>query len=94
MDPAEVRRGNVLPPDVFPYTTRTGTEYDCGDYARALDLVLEAAGYDELRAEQQRRRDAGDPVVLGIGLAVYVEVTGGGVRVRRGRAAARRHASW
>ena len=78
MDPAEVRRANVLPPDVFPYTTRTGTEYDSGDYAGALDLVLEAAGYDELRAEQQRRRDAGDTVVLGIGLSVYVEVTGGG----------------
>lgn len=78
MDPADVRRANVLPPDVFPYTTRTGTEYDSGDYARALDLVLEAADYAELRAEQQRRRDAGDTVVLGIGLAVYVEVTGGG----------------
>ncbi|MGZ4706337.1 MAG: molybdopterin cofactor-binding domain-containing protein, partial [Acidimicrobiales bacterium] len=40
--------------------------------------MLEAAGYRELRAEQQRRRDAGDTVVLGIGLSVYVEVTGGG----------------
>jgi carbon-monoxide dehydrogenase large subunit len=79
LDPADVRRTNVVPPDAFPYTTATGTEYDCGDYARALDLVLDAAGYDDLRAEQQRRRDAGDPVVLGIGLAVYVEVTGGGV---------------
>src|SRR3954447_4196851 len=78
LDPAEVRRVNVLAPDAFPYTTRTGTEYDCGDYARALDLALEAAGYDELRAEQERRRDAGDPIALGIGLAVYVEVTGGG----------------
>ncbi|MGZ4716911.1 MAG: xanthine dehydrogenase family protein molybdopterin-binding subunit [Acidimicrobiales bacterium] len=78
MDPADVRRANVLAPDAFPYTTRTGTEYDSGDYARALDLVLEAAGYRELRAEQQRRRDAGDTVVLGIGLSVYVEVTGGG----------------
>ena len=40
--------------------------------------MLEAAGYDELRAEQQRRRAAGDGVALGIGLSVYVEVTGGG----------------
>jgi len=78
LDPADVRRTNVVAPDVFPYTTRTGTEYDCGDYARALDLVLEAAGYAELRAEQQRRRAANDPVALGIGLSVYVEVTGGG----------------
>jgi carbon-monoxide dehydrogenase large subunit len=78
MDPAEVRRADVLAPDAFPYTTRTGTEYDCGDYARALDLALEAAGYEDLRAEQHRRREAGDRVVLGIGLSVYVEVTGGG----------------
>ena len=78
MDPAEVRRVNVLAPDAFPYTTRTGTEYDCGDYARALDLALESAGYAELRAEQQRRRAAGERVVIGIGLSVYVEVTGGG----------------
>ena len=79
LDPADVRRTNVLAPDAFPYTTATGTEYDCGDYARALDLVLDAAGYDELRAEQQRRRQAGDFLALGIGLSVYVEVTGGGV---------------
>ena len=79
LDPADVRRTNVLAPDAFPYTTATGTEYDCGDYARALDLVLDAAGYDELRAEQQRRRQAGDSLALGIGLSVYVEVTGGGV---------------
>ena len=78
MDPAEVRRINFLTPDAFPFTTPTGTEYDCGDYERALDLVLEAAGYAELRAEQARRRTAGDPRLLGIGLAVYVEVTGGG----------------
>jgi carbon-monoxide dehydrogenase large subunit len=75
MDPAEVRRKNLISRDAFPYTTVTGTDYDIGDYERALDLVLEAAGYTDLRAEQQRRRDAGDPVQLGIGLAVYVEIT-------------------
>ena len=78
LDPAEVRRRNLLPADAFPVTTPTGTEYDSGDYAGALDLLLETAGYDELRAEQARRRAAGDPILMGIGLAVYVEVTGGG----------------
>ncbi len=78
LDPAEVRRVNLLPPDVFPFTTPTGTEYDSGDYARALDLVLETAGYQQLRAEQAERRAAGDRRLLGIGMAVYVEVTGGG----------------
>jgi len=79
-DPADVRRRNVIPPDAFPYTTQVGTTYDSGDYGRALDLVLEAAGYPQLRAEQQRRREAGDTRQLGIGMSVYVEVTsfGGG----------------
>jgi carbon-monoxide dehydrogenase large subunit len=54
-----------------------GATYDVGDYERALDLALEAAGYDELRTEQARRREAGDPVAVGIGVSIYVEVTGG-----------------
>ena len=51
--------------------------YDIGDYERSLDLVLEAAGYAELRAEQARRREAGEVHLLGIGLSIYVEVTAG-----------------
>jgi aerobic carbon-monoxide dehydrogenase large subunit len=75
MDPAEVRRRNMVPPDAFPHTTPGGAVYDSGDYATALDKVLTAAGYAELRAEQARRRERGDVVQLGIGLASYVEIT-------------------
>ncbi len=75
MDPAEVRRRNLIPPDKFPYTTASGAVYDTGDYATALDKVLAAAGYQELRAEQARRRERGDVLQLGIGLASYVEIT-------------------
>ena len=53
-----------------------GATYDTGDYTAALDKVLEAAGYADLRAEQARRREAGDVRQLGIGLSVYVEITG------------------
>jgi carbon-monoxide dehydrogenase large subunit len=74
-DPAEVRRRNLVPADRFPYTTPLGTSYDTGDYRRALELALEAAGYGELRAEQARRREAGDTRLLGIGMATYVEIT-------------------
>lgn len=77
MDPAEVRRRNLIPADAFPFRTPTGTTYDVGDYARALDLVLEAADYEALRAEQALRRRAGEPVQLGIGMSVYVEITNG-----------------
>jgi len=77
-DPAEVRRVNLLPPFTEPHETPAGATYDSGDYAAALDRVLEAAAYRDLRAEQARRRADGDARQLGIGLSVYVEITGGG----------------
>lgn len=75
MDPAEVRRINLVGADRFPYTNGTGTVYDSGDYPGALEQLLEAAQYSKLRDEQQQRRTAGDRVQLGLGLAVYVEIT-------------------
>src|SRR5437763_2903062 len=54
MDPAEIRRVNFIQPDKFPLTTLTGGTYDSGEYERALDAALEASGYKELRAEQER----------------------------------------
>jgi len=75
MDPAEVRRINLIPADKFPFTTPCGATYDTGDYVSALDKVLAGAGYAELRAEQARRRERGDVLQLGIGLASYVEIT-------------------
>ena len=77
LDPADVRRRNLFPPDAFPLTTASGAGYDSGDYGRALDLALENAGYEALRAEQQRRRESGDTRSLGIGVSVYVEITNG-----------------
>jgi aerobic carbon-monoxide dehydrogenase large subunit len=75
MDPAEVRRRNFVSPDQFPFQTKTGALYDTGRYEEALDKVLAAAGYDQLRQEQQRRRASGAPKQLGIGLSAYVEIT-------------------
>lgn len=75
MDPIDVRRRNLVAADRFPYTTAMGTVYDSGDYPRALDLVIDAARYDDLRREQSERRQRGDSVQLGIGVAVYVEIT-------------------
>jgi aerobic carbon-monoxide dehydrogenase large subunit len=75
MDPAEVRRINLVPSDKFPFTSPCGATYDTGDYVGALDKVLDGAGYAELRAEQARRRQRDDVRQLGIGLASYVEIT-------------------
>ncbi|HYY78406.1 MAG TPA: xanthine dehydrogenase family protein molybdopterin-binding subunit, partial [Actinomycetes bacterium] len=78
MDPAELRRRNLVAGDAFPWTTATGTVYDSGDYRRALELALEVGGYAGARAEQASRRAAGGPRQLGVGLSSYVEVSGGG----------------
>jgi carbon-monoxide dehydrogenase large subunit len=78
MDPAEVRRRNLVAPFTEPWRSKGGALYDSGDYAAALDTVLAAADYAGLRAEQAARRERGDVRQLGIGLSVYVEITGGG----------------
>jgi carbon-monoxide dehydrogenase large subunit len=75
IDPAEVRRRNYIAPSAFPLTTSMGAKYDSGEYAAALELALNAAGYDQLLVEQKRRRDSKDPVQIGIGIASYVETT-------------------
>jgi carbon-monoxide dehydrogenase large subunit len=75
MDPADVRHRNLVPSDKFPYHSPCGAVYDTGDYLGGLDKVLAGAGYPDLRAEQARRRERGDVVQLGIGVASYVEIT-------------------
>ena len=78
VDPAEVRRKNLLPKFTEPHTTAFGAVYDTGDYVAALEKALAAADYEGLRAEQARRRAAGETLQLGIGLSSYVEITGAG----------------
>jgi carbon-monoxide dehydrogenase large subunit len=77
LDPAEVRRRNFIAPDAFPYKTVTGFEYDSGNYEAALDQALKLARYDYWREEQRKRREAHDPKLLGIGVASFIEITGG-----------------
>ena len=78
VDPAEVRRKNLLPKFTEPHQTAFGALYDTGDYVAALDKALDAARYAELREEQAQRRASGDVRQLGIGLSSYVEITGMG----------------
>ena len=75
MDPAEVRRLNFVAPEHFPYINPAGSTYDSGDFGAALDRALATARYGELRAEQTRRRAGRDPMLLGVGIASYVEST-------------------
>ena len=77
MDPVALRRKNFIAPDQFPYKTATGATYDSGEYEKTLDKALALIRYDDLRAEQARRRKEGGKL-LGIGLACYVEICGFG----------------
>lgn len=77
LDPVELRRRNFVPPEAFPYRSPTGARYDSGRYASALDAALGAADYPGWRAEQHRRRAAGDRRLVGIGVASWVERSGG-----------------
>ncbi len=74
LDPAELRRRNFIRGG-FPFTTAAGAAYDSGDYPRALEVALEAVGYDEMRRDQKARRERGDRVLLGVGISSYVEMT-------------------
>jgi carbon-monoxide dehydrogenase large subunit len=76
--PEEIRRRNLIPADAFPYQTLTGVTYDNGDYRAPLEEALRLAGVEDARKEQQRRIDAGESKLLGIGIATYVEITGFG----------------
>jgi aerobic carbon-monoxide dehydrogenase large subunit len=78
MDPVDVRLRNVVADDQFPYTTAVGATYDSGRYGEALQRCVDAAKYANLRLEQARRRESGDPIQLGIGVSCTVEITGGG----------------
>jgi carbon-monoxide dehydrogenase large subunit len=76
VDPIAIREKNWINADEFPFTTVAGMEYDSGDYAAATARAKEMLGYDELRAEQKRRREANDPVQLGIGVSTFTEMCG------------------
>src|SRR5438477_4400017 len=76
LDPAEVRRRNLIPREAYPFTSATGYTYDSGDYPKALEEALAAVEYDKLRHEQEVARAAGQ--LVGIGIACYTEYTGMG----------------
>ena len=68
VDPVELRRKNLIPPDAFPYKIPTGNFYDSGDYPAVLARALELADLDRWRAEQERARAEGRYIGIGVGL--------------------------
>jgi CO/xanthine dehydrogenase Mo-binding subunit len=79
IDPIAVRRRNLIAASVMPFardfdTLGTELTYDSGDYAALLDKALDAAGWQKLREQIDRRRADGEAV--GAGLAMFVEKSG------------------
>ena len=78
MDPAEIRRRNLIRPEEFPYVSVTGLNYDSSSSTDALEKGLEMIGYDEFRGRQAEARKKGRH--LGIGICTYIEMTTFGTR--------------
>jgi carbon-monoxide dehydrogenase large subunit len=76
MDPAELRLKNLIPPFDEPTTNPAGVQYDSGNYESCMRKALDLADYEEVRAEQRRRREAGDAKQIGIGIGNFTESGG------------------
>ena len=75
LDPIELRRRNLIPASAMPFKTGLVFTYDCGDFARGMDLALaqaDRAGFETRRAEAGRRG-----MLRGLGVANPIEVAGG-----------------
>jgi carbon-monoxide dehydrogenase large subunit len=83
LDPAEVRRRNLIPREAYPFTSAAGFVYDSGDYPKALEQALTRAGYEQRRRERDVGRARGR--LLGVGIACYTEYTGIGSETYRRR---------
>jgi carbon-monoxide dehydrogenase large subunit len=83
LDPAEVRRRNLIPREAYPFTSASGMTYDSGDFPKALAEALALADWERGRRERDAAQAAGR--LVGLGLACYTEYTGMGAEVFRRR---------
>ena len=79
LDPLEMRRRNMVQPEEFPYKTGSGIVWDRSGFTETLEAAVGHISYDALRAEQNKAREEGR--LVGIGLASYAELTGIGSRI-------------
>ena len=75
LDPAEVRRKNLIQPDAFPYDTPTGITYDSGNYQKVFDRALELADYPAWRERSKQGNQPNEPLI-GVGLAAVTKGSG------------------
>ena len=74
IDPAELRRRNLIREEDMPYRTPTGLVYDSGDFEENLDAAMVRADRDGFAARADAARSRGKR--LGFGFSVYTEPDG------------------
>jgi aerobic carbon-monoxide dehydrogenase large subunit len=74
IDPLELRRRNFIPPFSDGHETPIGVVYDSGNYAAALDKLLEHIDPAQVRREAEELRPRG--IYRGIGFSTYTEICG------------------
>ncbi|HXF53065.1 MAG TPA: xanthine dehydrogenase family protein molybdopterin-binding subunit [Hyphomicrobiaceae bacterium] len=75
IDPAEIRRRNMIPPEAMPYKTALVFTYDCGEFEKALDVALKMADYAGFEARRKEAKARGK--LRGIGLSFTIERAAG-----------------
>jgi carbon-monoxide dehydrogenase large subunit len=75
LDPIELRRRNLIPSSAMPFKTGLVFTYDCGDFARGMEMALARA--DRAGFEQRRRQARQRGKLRGLGIANAIEVAGG-----------------
>jgi aerobic carbon-monoxide dehydrogenase large subunit len=80
LDPAELRRRNLIPPTAQPFTNPAGLTYDSGDYPAAMATALALADWNGFPARREAAKRRGK--LRGIGVANYIEITSGAPRER------------
>src|SRR3546814_12720871 len=78
LDVRKVRSLNFIKPEQFPYCSAVGMTYDSGNFAGLLSKLEAMVDINALRQEQLRLREQG--CLMGIGMASFVDATGGGPR--------------
>jgi carbon-monoxide dehydrogenase large subunit len=74
IDPAELRKKNLIRPDAYPYETRTGWVYDTGNYAAAMAKCQALADWDGYARRRAQSEAAGR--YRGRSITYYVDNTG------------------
>jgi carbon-monoxide dehydrogenase large subunit len=75
IEPAKLRRRNLIPRSAIPYRTPVGTTYDSGDFPAVFEKALELAGFADFK--QRKREAARRGRLRGIGLSCFLEHSGG-----------------